>query len=372
MPIERRALRLRPHPRVRRLLVSGAVLVAAALFVGGLAVAGNVFGAGDRFERLLARVERFISGPPPDRETLPTIVVTPAPGAGIGGPEGMGPTAGKDGGGSTVGTPGGAEPGDPGPGAAWGGAVSPGPGGHIALEPAETGPLPQPSPAPEPSPAPLRVPVDLRLPADPKRDFASQLTKDWCAPAGIQITLAILDLVDTRPGVQREIAGRVREWESIRDSRNGNWGPAAMALALAAYGAPGYEVRAYERRADALRDAAAAIARTGSPVVLLAWRGAHTWVMTGYRADADPLRFADATVTGAYIYDPWYPRVSSIWGPSDPPGTFQDAAEMGRNYLPWKRPEGRYPDRDGRFIAVVPTLPRPGWSPGKLVSGRGG
>jgi hypothetical protein len=33
----------------------------------------------------------------------------------------------------------------------------------------------------------------------------------------------------------------------------------------------------------------------------------------------------------------------------------QDAAEMRRNYLPWKRPEGNYPDRDGLFIAVVPT-----------------
>jgi hypothetical protein len=28
---------------------------------------------------------------------------------------------------------------------------------------------------------------------------------------------------------------------------------------------------------------------------------------------------------------------------------------MRRNYLPWKRPEGHYPDRDGLFIAVVPT-----------------
>lgn len=366
MPTEGRAQRLRPHPRVRRLLVPGAVLAATVLVVGGLAVAGNVFGVGDRFERLLARVDRFIAGPPPDRETLPTVVVTPAPGAGFGDGRGTGSTAGKDGGSSTIRVPRGAGPGGPGPGTARGGLLSPGPGGHIALEPTEA------RPSPEPSPAPLRIPVDLRLPADPKRDFASQLTKDWCAPAGIQITLAILDLVDASPGVQREIAGRVREWESVRDSRNGDWGPAAMALALGAYGASGYEVRAYERRADALRDAAAAIARTGSPVLLLAWRGAHTWVMTGYRADADPLHFSDATVTGAYVYDPWYPRVSSLWGPSDPPGTFQDAAEMRRNYLPWKRPEGRYPDRDGRFIAVVPTLPRPGWSPAKLVPGQGG
>jgi hypothetical protein len=128
-----------------------------------------------------------------------------------------------------------------------------------------------------------------------------------------------------------------------------------MSLALDAYGAPGYQVRAYDTRADALRDSAAALSRTHEPVVLLAWRGAHTWVMTGYRATADPTVFDDARVTGAYVLDPWYPRISSIWGPSDPPGTFQDASEMERNFLPWKRPEGRYPDRDGRFIVVIPT-----------------
>jgi hypothetical protein len=33
---------------------------------------------------------------------------------------------------------------------------------------------------------------------------------------------------------------------------------------------------------------------------------------------------------------------------------------MIRNYRPWKRPEGVYPDRDGLFIAVVPTLKAPG------------
>jgi len=78
--------------------------------------------------------------------------------------------------------------------------------------------------------------------------------------------------------------------------------------------------------------------------------------MTGYRADGDPLVFDDVKVSGAYILDPWYPRVSSIWGPSDRPGTYQDAAEMRRNYRPWKRPEGKYPTRDGLYLAIMPTL----------------
>jgi hypothetical protein len=118
-------------------------------------------------------------------------------------------------------------------------------------------------------------------------------------------------------------------------------------------------VVAYESRQDALRGAAEAILKTNSPALLLAWRGAHTWVMTGFRADADPRQFDDARIIGTYIDDPWYPWVSSIWGPSDPPGTFQNNDEMKRNFLPWKRPEGLYRDRDGKFIVVIPTLPRP-------------
>jgi hypothetical protein len=128
-----------------------------------------------------------------------------------------------------------------------------------------------------------------------------------------------------------------------------------MVLALKAYGARGYGIQAYNTRQGALRGASRAIQATGRPVLLMAWRGAHTWVMTGFRADADPTTFDDARITGTYILDPWYPRVSSIWGPSDPPGTFQDESEMVRNFLKWKRPEGRYPDRDGKYIIVVPT-----------------
>src|SRR6185369_6957939 len=111
------------------------------------------------------------------------------------------------------------------------------------------------------------------------------------------------------------------EWESRFDSKNGGWGPVAMKNALEAYGVPGYEVRIYENRQDAMIDSARALEATGAPVILIAWRGAHAWVMTGFRADADPQQFDDARVTGTYILDPWYPRDSSIWGQSDPPGT---------------------------------------------------
>jgi hypothetical protein len=79
--------------------------------------------------------------------------------------------------------------------------------------------------------------------------------------------------------------------------------------------------------------------------------------MTGFRADGDPTVFRDARITGISVFDPWYPTVSTIWGPSDPPGTNQDLAEIKRNFLQWERPEGSYPERDGKYIVIVPTIP---------------
>lgn len=294
------------------------VLAVAAGTLGAIAVATNTAGAGDRWGSLLARVDRFIAGPVPDRAAPSTVRVTEPP---I----------------------------DP---------ATPAPTASEAPAPAGPGASDQPSPTAKasPTPAPVREPVDVDIAADPEAIFAHQVHKDWCAVAGTQIVLAQLGLVDTSDATQQEIGGRIREWESLDDSRNGDWGPAAMALALTDYGAPGYEVRAFETRQGALRNAARTIQATGAPVILLAWRGAHTWVMTGFRADADPSVFRDAHIEGAYIQDPWYPWVSSIWGASDPPGTFQDEAEMQRNFLRWRRPEGSYPDRDGLFITVAPTI----------------
>jgi hypothetical protein len=312
------------RPRRRTQLISGsAMVVLLGLAVGSSAVAVNAFGVGDRFDHLLARVDRYLAGPPPDRPAPSTVLVTdPEEEEGSESPEA-----------TTTPIP---------------AATPSGP-----LDPAAT---PEATPEPTPTPAPERKRVDIDIVAKPKTVFASELRDTWCAPAGVQMALAVLGHADTTDAFQKELQRNVRKWESYADSHNGDWGPAAMALALDAYGAPGYEVRAYKTRSGALRDAAKAILKTDSPVILLAWRGAHTWVMTGFRADADPLVFKDAKVSGAYILDPWYPRISSIWGRSDPPGTFQDAAEMERNYLKWHRPEGHYKDRDDLYISVVPTL----------------
>jgi hypothetical protein len=313
-PVRPRTAWRTPPRRRRTLPILARVVLAGVLVTGATGISAvfmNVLGAGERFENLVNRIELALN-PPPVRPTRETVAVTPRPIAAAGS---QAPTRPVSGGRTHENVP------------------------------------------PTPSPTPARRPVDVKIAANPQKVFAHQLTKDWCAVAGTQIVLATLGLADTSDTFQRKLASRIGEWESWQDSHNGDWGPAAIAEALAEYGAPDYEIRAYETRSDALRGAAVSLSTTGKPVVLIAWRGAHTWIMNGYRANADPTIFDDATVTGTYVLDPWYPWVSSIWGPSDAPGTFQDAAEMTRNFLPWKRPEGKYPDRDGKFIILVPTKP---------------
>ena len=296
-----------------------AISVVLLFAMGFTVVRANVLGMGDRFDRMTGRIEAFVD-PPPDRSTIPTVVVTEEPSP----------------------------------------SESPSPDPTLA-----------PSASPTPSPTPLvRAPVDVRVVEDHAAVFTSQLTDKDCAVAATQMVLTVLGLGDTSEQFQQGIKDRIGEWESLEDSLNGGWGPAAVSLALADHGATGYEIRAYASYTDALRDSAIAIAEMEKPVVMFPWWGAHTWVMTGFRADADPTLFADATISGAYILDPWYPRVSSIWGPSDGPGNFEDLAELERNWPAfqgppgyegigpgWSRPEGAYPDRDGRFVVLVPTTP---------------
>ncbi|MFN8630217.1 MAG: hypothetical protein U0838_07820 [Chloroflexota bacterium] len=235
------------------------------------------------------------------------------------------------------------------------------PSSEPTLPPESPGAIETPTPEPSatPKPPPVRKAVSFNLITNPARHFITEERKTWCAASGTQMVLAMNGKVQLTAAVQAQIVQKSKAYWSYGDSHNKGWGPLMMAKVLDAYGVQGYVVREYRSRDTALLEAAKAIEKTHQPAILLVWWGAHTWVMTGFKATADPLLFSNAKVTGAYILDPWYPRVSSIWGPSDPPGTFQDAKEMVRNYRRWSRPEGRYAERDGMFVAVLPTIAKP-------------
>ena len=59
-------------------------------------------------------------------------------------------------------------------------------------------------------------------------------------------------------------------------------------------------------------------------------------------------------MTHIYVSDPWYPRLSRIWGRSRGPNARITPKQLTEDYLPWKRPTGRYPGMDGKFVLVIP------------------
>jgi len=240
--------------------------------------------------------------------------------------------------------------------------ASPTPAAAVSVSPAPTpvstpGPTARPSAGPTAEPSASAAPPAVPFAMDISRRgvFISEETKISCASAAIQIVVNLVGpRIDTSTAFQRRITSLAADFTTPDDSSNGGWGPAGMAAAITHLSGVPYELRVAPSRAAALRLAATAIRASGRPVVLLVWRGAHAWVMTGFSATRDPRETASFTLTAARILDPWFPRVSSIWGPSAPPDASHDPADLVRNYLAWKRPEGPYPSRDGRFLLLVP------------------
>ena len=130
--------------------------------------------------------------------------------------------------------------------------------------------------------------------------------------------------------------------------------PEGWAEGLTQLGYGSYAVSVQPSIRAAIQLAAKQLRATNRPVGLMVWRGAHSWVMSGFKATADPALTSHYTVTAVRIEDVWYPRFSTIWGYSRPPDALVPVSALDQDYLPWKRSRGTYPDKDGRYVMVIP------------------
>lgn len=211
----------------------------------------------------------------------------------------------------------------------------------------------QPSPPPTVAPTPTPKPV-LAMNLYRKGDFVSQATKKQCVSAAMQIMLNIIGPTDDRTSkTQARLANLAKD---LSDARNGGTEPRGWARGLEQLDGGKYEVVVAATRGIAIDRAVRAIRATGRPVGLLVWRGAHSWVLHGYESTTDPTSPSKLTVTHIYVTDPWYPRVSSIWGPSRGPNARITPKQLQEDYLQWRRPTGRYPGMDGKYILIVPVV----------------
>lgn len=197
-------------------------------------------------------------------------------------------------------------------------------------------------------------------------DFVSQYTPYWCVGASMQMMLAISNVNETASRAAQERYMRVARSEgpSLRQIDHGaddagglrGAGSEGWARGLVRLGAGRYEQRVFGSYGRAVRAVAYSLRATNRPVGLIVWRGAHAWVVSGITTTRDPLVDPKFRVTGVYVQDPWYPRVSSIWGRGKRPNTYMSVKSLRAAFLP--RRGGRWhPGLAGKFVVVLPVDP---------------
>jgi hypothetical protein len=186
--------------------------------------------------------------------------------------------------------------------------------------------------------------------------FIRQLTTYYCVPASIQTMLNIVDgrPYDTSRETQDTLYGEARD-----DLIQPYWGrgtqPEGWATVLTRQGAGRYELGIRANATRAIHLAARQLRLTNRPVGLLVWRGFHAWVMSGFTSIGDPATGDNFVVTGVFVEDPWYPRISRTYGRGQAPDTFLTTRQLSRFFLPYDQHGEGGLDKDGKYVVVIPT-----------------
>ena len=190
-----------------------------------------------------------------------------------------------------------------------------------------------------------------------KSDFVAQTNFVQCVGASMQMMLNIMgDRNDRSAATQRELQILARELSGRRGDGRQRSGASVRGWAggLNQLDAGPYKLVGTTTLEEALHLAAKAIRHTGKPVGLLVWRGRHAWVMSGFRATADPASTDTFDVTAAIVMDPLYPHGSTVWGPSPKPREALSPKAVGRQFVP--RRMGSMPGGTGVGSEIMSAL----------------
>jgi len=203
------------------------------------------------------------------------------------------------------------------------------------------------TPAPTAAPEPKPYAINLASAAD----FVPQYTFEWCVGASIMMARSII--TDSR---NESKASQRRLWQLARDltvgSPYGGANPAGWAAALNDLDLGRYRLVSQPTFDAAVDRAALALAETKRPVGLVMWAGRHAWVMTGFKATADPRKHDDARVTRVRVMDPLYPH-GSVWGPSPAPNRLITRRTLAKQFVKRDRPEYDF-GVDAGWLLVLP------------------
>ena len=238
-----------------------------------------------------------------------------------------------------------------------------------ATAPVLATPAPSTAPTAGPTATPARpTPTSVALDPQPQAGkfaldlgrpnaFVRQKNADMCVPAAMQTMINLMS--DQPPDRTREtqvalytLARSYSPW--ITPDRDGaaanGW---AAGLEHLGYG--DFEPMSLPTMADALKVAARQMRYTGRPVGLVVWHGDHAWVMSGFKANADPAWTDDFDVTAVWVEDPWFGRTDRTWGSGLEPHTLLDTTELAGHFVAW--PSRWFAPVYGsanRFVIVAP------------------
>ena len=167
-------------------------------------------------------------------------------------------------------------------------------------------------------------------------DFVAQTNLVQCVGASMQMMLNMVRADDRSAATQLKLQNLARSLSPPRPDGGIRKGASVVGWSegLNQLGAGPYKLVGAATLDEAMGFAARAIRLTGRPVGLLMWQGRHAWVMSGFRASADPLDGSDFAVTAVTVLDPLYPRVSPRWGRGPRPGQVLTVAALGKQFLP--------------------------------------
>jgi hypothetical protein len=183
--------------------------------------------------------------------------------------------------------------------------------------------------------------------------FTTQKSWLWCTAAGVQI---VRNIVDRRADHTAAGQRRYFDWMRTRNRYDlplsAGVDPAGWAAGMRHFVDDRYRLVSSRTFDSALRSAVTRLRLTNLPVALTVSHGNHGWILTGFRATADPAKTSRFTVTSVRVTGPLY-GLQSKNGYDMAPNTKLTTAQLKRFFTPWK-----YAPRamiwDGRYVSIQP------------------
>ena len=191
--------------------------------------------------------------------------------------------------------------------------------------------------------------VDLYRPGT----FTTQKSWLWCTAAGVQIVRNIVDHQrDHSATSQRRYFSWMRERNRYDLPLSAGVDPAGWTAGLRHFVDGRYRLVVNRTFDDALRSAVTRLRQTNLPVAITVSHGNHGWILTGFRATADPATTASFRVTSVRVVGPLY-GLQSKNGYDMAPNTRLTPTQLRRFFTPWKY-DPLPMIWDGKYVSIQP------------------